>query len=420
MRLLVVTQMFWPENFRINDLVAGLVERGHEVVVLTGLPNYPKGSWFAGYGLRGPWTETHAGARVLRVPMIPRGRGGGVRLAINYLSFAVAASFIGAIRCRGHFDAIFVFEPSPVTVGLPAIVLKHLRDAPIFFWVLDLWPDSVRAVGAVRSEWVLGAIGRLVRYIYRESDWILVQSPAFVDAVRQFGVDERRILFFPSWAEPVFTDPPARRAAVARPSLPPGRCIMFAGNIGVAQDFPTIIDAAERLRDRKDLHWVVVGDGRMGPWAREEAVRRRLVNVHFWGSYPLEDMPDILAAADVLLVTLKPDPVFARTIPGKVQAYLAVGRAVIGMLEGEGARVIQEAGCGTTCTPGDAAALAAAAGAFAEMSADRIQSLGRAGKAYYASHFERRMLFDRLEAWMGGRGLPDRSQGPAREVSDVS
>jgi glycosyltransferase involved in cell wall biosynthesis len=218
-------------------------------------------------------------------------------------------------------------------------------------------------------------------------------------------VDARKILFFPSWADQVFATP-------AKPTnllqdLPPGRRIMFAGNIGAAQDFPAVIDAAEILKGRPDLQWIIVGDGRMASWARAEVARRGLHNIHFWGSHPIESMPAILSAADILLVSLRADPVFERTIPGKIQAYLASGRAIIGMLKGAGASVIDESGAGLTCAPGDPQGLAEAAVRMADMSVQQIAALGRAGRAYYERHFERDMLFDRLEAWMKGRDLPD-------------
>ena len=183
MKILIVTQYFWPESFRINDLALGLKERGHMVTVLTGMPNYPSGRLFQGYGLFSQSKDEFQGILIHRVPLIPRGKGERWRLALNYLSFTCFASLLAPLRCRGVFDLIFVYEPSPITVGLPALVLKPLKRAPIIFWVHDLWPESLSATEAVRSEPVLRSVAKLVRFIYRRCDRILVQSEGFIPSV---------------------------------------------------------------------------------------------------------------------------------------------------------------------------------------------------------------------------------------------
>lgn len=176
MKVLVVSQYFWPESFRVNDLALGLKDRGHSVTVLTGKPNYPAGSLFPGYGLLRPLRENYHGIKVFRVPLVPRMEGRGRHLVINYLSFVVSATLLGPLLCRGSFDVVFVFEPSPVTVGLPAIVMKKVKKAPLMFWVQDLWPESLTATGSVSSKHVLRAVDGLVRFIYRACDNLLVQS----------------------------------------------------------------------------------------------------------------------------------------------------------------------------------------------------------------------------------------------------
>ena len=263
MRILVVTQYFWPENFRVNDLTVALVERGHEVTVLTGMPNYPGGRFFDGYGWFTPSRQRWNGMEVLRCPLIPRGKGGGLRLALNYASLALSASLLGPWKCRGNFDVIFVHEPSPITIALPALMLRRLRGTPVLLWVLDLWPESVTAAGSVRSPAVLGLISRMVRFIYRHCDRVLVQSRGFIDHVVAQGASTEKVLYFPSWAEALFTQAPdSNQASPSLPPLPEGFRVMFAGNIGAAQDFETILAAAEQLRGEQDIHWVIVGDGR--------------------------------------------------------------------------------------------------------------------------------------------------------------
>jgi len=399
--ILIVTQYFWPENFRINDLAMALAERGHEVTVLTGMPNYPGGKFFNGYGCFTPSRERWHGMEVLRCPLIPRGKGGGLRLALNYASLALSASLLGPWKCRGTYDVIFVHEPSPITIALPALMLSRLRGTPVLLWVLDLWPESLTAAGSVASPAILNAVGKLVRFIYRHCDRVLVQSRGFIDRVIAQGAGQEKVLYFPSWAEALFTQTPdSSRATPSLPTLPEGFRVMFAGNIGAAQDFETILAAAEQLRGDKDIHWVIVGDGRMAAWVKEQIHARGLADtVHLTGSYPLEAMPPLFAQADALLVTLKRDPVFALTIPGKIQSYLACGRPIVGMLDGEGAQVLRESGAALVGASGDAQTLAANVLALHRMHQEERERMGQAGRSYYNQYFERDRLMNQLEQW---------------------
>lgn len=401
MNILVVTQYFWPENFRINDLVKGLHEHGHAITVLTGVPNYPSGKFFSGYNWFRNMRQNYQGIDVIRVPLVPRGKGGGLRLTLNYFSFALFASLMGPFLCRGKFDLIFVYEPSPITVGLPAIVLKKIKRAPVMFWVLDLWPESLVATGAIETQWLLSGVARLVRFIYRRCDRILVQSRAFTEHVSFMGVALDKILYFPNWAEELFQSNAGHAPRVDSVSLPDGFRVMFAGNIGVAQDFATLLAAAETLKGHADIHWVIVGDGRMHGWVQQEVEKRSLSKtVHMLGRHPLEAMPYFFAQADAMLASLRRDPVFAHTVPGKIQSYLAYGKPIIAMLEGEGARVVDEAGAGLTCPPEDAAGLANTVLAMYKKSGPEREAMGRRGKEYYAANFERGMLVKRLVRWM--------------------
>ena len=417
MRLLIVSQYFWPENFRVNDLAREFSKRGHAVTVLTGLPNYPAGQFSSGYSLRGPYREKYEGVDVIRCPLIPRGGGSGVRLALNYLSFAVVATVRALLACRKGYDVIFVHEPSPITVGLPAVALTLATRVPVMLWVLDLWPESVAATQAIRSSRLLCWIERMVRFIYRHCDRILVQSRAFVSHVEQQRVPSEKILYFPSWAEALYETASGRLPLPESVRLPEGFRVMFAGNVGAAQDFDTILTAAERLRLRRDIHWIIVGDGRMLSWVQAEVQRRQLSGtVHLLGRHPLEAMPAFFAQADAMLVTLRREPIFALTIPGKVQSYLASGRPIVAALDGEGARIIQEAGAGIVCPAEHPEALADAVVTLAETPKEARGLMGKRGAEYYATHFNRTVLFDQLERWMRELAGP---QGRTRS-SDAS
>lgn len=401
MRLLVVSQYFWPENFRVNDLVTELVARGHQVTILTGQPNYPDGHVFPEFRRDPAAFGRYTGARVLRVPLIPRGTG-KLRLVLNYLSFVVSAGGLGPWRLRGEaFDAIFMFQVSPVTSALPALLLRQIKQAPMLMWVLDLWPDTLAGLGVVRSPRALGWVGNLVGFIYRRCDRVLVQSRAFIPNVEKYSGDASRIRYFPAWAEPVFSGP-LDEVALA-PELVPYRDtfnVLFAGNIGEAQDFPSILDAAQALRDEPNLRWLIVGDGRTAAWVRQEIVARGLEHiVRLLGRHPVERMPSFFRGAGALLVSLKKDPIFAMTIPGKVQSYLATGLPILGMLDGEGAAVIEQAGAGVVCEAGAGLALAEGVRVLMGMSAQERAAMGLRGRLYCEKEFSRAGLMSAFEAW---------------------
>ena len=397
MKVLIISQYFWPENFRINDLVQELVQRGHSVAVLTGIPNYPAGRVFDAYRQNPKAFEYYGGARVWRVPMLARGHG-AVRLFLNYLSFVIGACLFGPWQLRGQqTDVIFVFEPSPVTVGLPAILLGQIKRAPVVFWALDLWPETLAAIGVVRSPRVLGWVGHLVKFIYERCTLVLGQSRGFLESIARYCSDVRKIRYFPSWAEEVFNQPdlvPAPEVPVLEGTFN----VLFAGNIGEAQDLPAVLDAAESLKHNPAIRWLIVGDGRKSDWLLEEVARRGLQdNVLLLGRFPVERMPSFYAHAGALLVSLKKDPVFSMTIPGKVQSYLMAGVPLVGMLDGEGAKVITEANAGLVCAAGDASGLAAVVLQMAAMRADQRHQLGANGRAFAQKEFGRSLLMDRLD-----------------------
>lgn len=396
LQILVVSQYFWPENFRINDLVRELTARGHQVTVLTGRPNYPKGRFFSEY-LRNPAEfACFYGVQIHRVPMLARGRG-SFRLLLNYLSFVLGACLFGPWQLRNYQpDVIFVFEPSPVTVGLPAVLLGRLKRCPIVFWALDLWPDTLAAIGAIRNPKVLSAAAQIVRFIYNRCTLVLGQSRSFLPSIASHCDAPGKVRYFPSWAEDVFWGQ-VDELVTEIPPAPAILSILFAGNVGDAQDFPAILDAVDRLKDRNDIRWLIIGDGRRSVWLSEQVKARGLEDrILMLGGFPLERMPAFYSKADVLLVSLRKDPAFSMTIPGKVQSYLAAGRPIIGMLDGEGAEVIRRAGAGLVCPAGDSAALAENIQRFAEMSLEERSHMGRQGQAYAKAEFDRNTLVSRL------------------------
>lgn len=401
MRLLIVSQYFWPENFRINDLAEGMRSRGHEVTVLTGLPNYPDGKVFDAYRRDPAAYSDYHGVEIIRVPNLPRGLN-AFTLALNYASFALSGLLLGPWKLRGRtFDAIFVFQISPITAALPALLLRRTKRVPLLLWVLDLWPETLSAIGVVKSPWLLALVGGLVRFVYRRCDRILVQSRAFIDNVRRYAGGDENVRYFPNWIEPTFAE--GLDGVASAPELAPYRDafnVMFAGNVGEAQDLPAVLDAAEAARDLERLRWLIVGDGRAMGQLKSEIARRDLAaHVILLGRHPVERMPAFFAGADALLVSLKADPIWSSTIPGKVQNYLAAGLPVLGMLDGEGARVIEHFGGGLVSPAGDGAALAANVRRLMTMSIDERATMGQAGRARAQEDFARDRLFNSLETW---------------------
>jgi colanic acid biosynthesis glycosyl transferase WcaI len=397
MRVLVISQYFWPESFKINDLVGELVRRGHHVTILTGLPNYPSGEVFPEFVTYPDRYARYEGAEVIRVPIMPRGNG-GFCLLLNYLTFAASASFVGPWELRGRqFDVIFAYEPSPITVGLPAVVLRYFKRAPMIFWVQDLWPETLKAVGVTNSKAVLWAVGKLVAFIYKRCDLILAQSKSFIPQISRYAPQTVRVLYFPNWSDAVGVSTSLEEV----PAKPGSFNVMFAGNIGDAQDFPAILAAAERLKLHPEVRWLIAGDGRLANWVADEVKRRQLQeHVLMLGRFPSERMSSVFKHADALLVSLKDEPIFGMTIPSKLQTYLATGIPIIAMLNGEGAEVVRDADAGLTCDAGDSIGLAQAVIALASMSVEQRQQLGRNGRVYAQREFGRTQLVDKLEGFL--------------------
>ncbi len=401
MRILIVTQYFWPESFRVNDLATALTERGHAVTVLTGMPNYPSGQFFAGYGPFAPAHQQFGLVEVQRVPLISRGRNRGLRLILNYLSYAISASVLGPLRLRTRFDVILVYGPSPVTVALPAVLMRRLQRTPVMFWVQDLWPESLSATGAIRSPRILRLVAKLVAFIYRHCDRILVQSQGFVAPVAALSDDPGRIRYFPNWAEALYEPTQVEQNAPEVRELPGGFKIVFAGNLGTAQSFETILAAAERLKHHREIYWVILGDGHMKDWIQRQVAERGLSDqIYLLGQRPMQQMPRYFSLADALLVTLRRDPIFALTVPSKVQSYLACGRPIVAALDGEGAAVIEQSGAGLVCAAEDADGLAQSILTLYRMPREGREAMGAKGRQYYEATFERGRLLDQLEGWM--------------------
>lgn len=390
MRILLVSQYFWPENFIINDVVRNLVEQGHEVVVATGKPNYPGGDVYAGYSAKGIQRERYLDlVEVVRIPLHMRGKGGALNLILNYGSFVLFGLWhFPRLLCGLRFDAILVFAISPITQVIPAIFLKWLKHAHLAVWVQDLWPESLAATGFIRNRWALVLAGWMVRAIYACCDTLLLQSRAFFEPVACYANSEK-LVYYPNSIDSRLgsgvVDPLSDELCL---ELDQHFSVVFAGNIGRAQAVETLIGAAVLLRDEPKLRLVMVGSGSMLDWVRERKREFGLDRLLLPGRFPMEAMPKIFECASALLVSLKDEEIFAYTIPSKIQAYLAAGKPIIASLKGEGSRVLLEAGAGVVCEPESSEALATSIKRLMALPLAEREEMGRAGRTYFNEHFD--------------------------------
>ena len=395
MKILLISQYFYPENFKINDLIFSLKERGHQITVLTGKPNYSKNYFFEGYGWKSGDFEIINEIPVHRANLFSRRNGGALRLSLNYFSFALLAS-LKLRKIKGPFDAIFVYEPSPITVGIPAVFAKKRFKAPIYFWAQDLWPESLVAAGGVKNRFILGFFNSLTKWIYSHCRKVLIQSPGFTDYILNQGVSKDKIVFYPNPTE-TFYKPLENENEYGSFFSKEHFNIVFAGNIGEAQSFHTIIETAHVLK-KLPVKFVILGDGRYKETALGKIKELGLENLFsFLGSYPPTEMPKFFFHADALIVSLKKDKIFALTIPAKIQSYLACGKPIIASIDGVGAQIVKEAKCGVTAAAESVSALETAIKNLMAMNSGQRAAMAKNSRTYYEKEFDRDYLLEKLE-----------------------
>jgi len=408
MRVLIITQYFWPEGFRINDVVKSLVEKGIEVDVLTGKPNYPEGKIYSGYKFWGCSRESWCGTNIFRVPLLPRGKNSALHLALNYLSFIFFGLICGPFLLRRrNYDVVFVYGLSPILLAIPGIFIAWLKGKKLILWVQDLWPESLSATGYVKNSFTLKSIEYLVRWIYRHTDLLLVQSRAFESPIGTLAPN-KEIIYYPNSVDSSFTKTANINSEnIKVDGLEAGFSVVFAGNVGAAQAVECIVEAATILRDKPHLRFVIFGNGSKLEWIREQIAERKLANIFLAGRFPIDSMPFYLQKAGALLVSLSDEPIFALTVPNKMQAYLASGRPIIASLNGEGARLIAESNAGIAVPAEDSIALANAVIQISELSDEAREKLGQNGRKYYQNHFDHDNLVEELIGYLR-MGIPSK------------
>ena len=398
MKILIVTQYFYPENFKCNDMAFELQRRGHDVTVMTAIPNYPQGVFFEGYGIFRKRKEVINGVKVHRSFLVPRGKGGGLRLALNYLSYTLFASikafWFGLTK---KYDAIIVHEPSPILVGVPAVIIKKMKNIPLHFWVLDLWPESLTAAGGITNKSILGLFEKITRWIYKHSDTLLIGSKGYRQSIVQKGDFDNKIKYFPNWVEESLVE----NKSISIPTFPNGFNIVVAGNMGDAQDLPHVLDAMLLLKG-KPINIIFIGDGRKKEYVVNFAVEHSLQKqIICLGRYPLEMMPSFFSKADVLFMALKNEPIFALTVPSRIQAYMSAGKPIVAMINGEGADLISEAHCGWSVPAEDSKALATLLLEVSVLENSVLKDKGINGKKYSEKNFRFSACIDNLERSLG-------------------
>lgn len=390
MKILVFSQYFYPENFRINTLCRELVDRGHEVTVVTGYPQYPIGRIYDGYGFELPYEKEWNGVRICRVKVHPRGKGlpGMLRNTVDY----VAEANRWVRNCEERFDAVYVFEVSPVTVGLPAVSYKQKFGVPMFFNLQDLWPENVEEVLGIRFAPLTWLINRIVDKIYDASDKILCTSNGFVENLRRRGVPEEKLVFWPQFC------PEPELSGKEKPEVyAEETCnIVFAGNLGDAQGLDLVVDAAKELRDT-NIRWYLVGDGRAKQRLEDKVSACGLEDtVTFIGRVDTGEADRYVHFADCAYLSFQNNKIFNMTLPAKLQTYLACGTPILAAAGGESAQLVGSHGLGFVCSP-EKDALVAAARKAAAMTKEERQEKSAAARSYYEENFTMARLVTELE-----------------------
>ena len=369
-KLLIVTQHFWPEAFRVNDLAAGFIERGWQVDVLCGLPNYPKGEWFSGYRYTGPRREEHDGVNIIRAGEIRRKGNTGARIFLNYVSWPVCAVF-NLWRLKGPYTAVLCYNTSPVLMNLPAIVYAKLHKVPLTSYVLDIWPENLYSVLPVKNRFLRGVAHWVSDWHYRRCDQLIAMSESLRRRLCQrTSKPESAVAVIPQHCEDFYAVPIHDETLAARFA---GRFnLVFTGNFSPAQSLETVIKAAVKARavGAQALRLVLVGDG---------------------------------MSADALVASLSDTEDLGMTVPAKIASYMAAAKPLLASMDGEGAAAVAEAGCGFVSAAEDVDALAANMAALCAASPDERAEMGRRAFAYYETHYRRRAVLDRLEEFISAR-----------------
>lgn len=388
MKILVVCQHFYPENFRINDICYELVKKGHDVTVLTGLPNYPKGKVFKEYKWFKNRNQVINGVKIKRCSLVGRGKS-TLMMGINYLWFSLFGS-LKALFMKKDFDVVYVFQISPITMAWPAILIKKLKKIPLIIHCLDQWPISV-TVGPIKKEsFIYKILYKISKWTYNQADTITLSSKSFEKYfINELNISkgDKKLIYYPSYAESCYEDIKQEENDVFD--------LVFAGNIGPAQSVETIVEAANLLKNEKDIFFHIVGDGLSRKNCEDLANKYNLQNIEFYGYFPVEEMPKFYSKADAFLITMVSNEVVNNTLPAKIQSYMIAGKPIIGAISGEVKEVVKEAKCGLCCESLDYKELAELI-RKAKNDKDKLKEWSINSRKYYLKYFEKEKCINDL------------------------
>lgn len=394
--ILIISPLFSPEMNRVNDIVDYLLENKYKVTVLCPIPNYPEGKYYKNYGIFKKRYQKINDLTIFRILVYPRKNGSKINLFLNYISFILFSIVPALILSFRKFDLIFVNQLSPITIAMPGIIIKKLKRIPLVMWVTDLWPESVKDGGNLKSNFLPNMLMPIVKYIYKNCSEILVSSRSFINSVSE-KTTNKKIIYMPQWSEEIFTSKNQSNFIYKPMEQIKGFKILFAGNVGVAQDFNTLIKAMNEIKNL-DIHLVVLGEGRAKKDAIKKVKKYHLENsISFLGSFPLETMPYFFNQSDALLISLKKSEIFSKTIPSKTQPYMSSGKPILTNADGEVSQIINEAKCGLTSDSGDYIALSENMVKLSKLSKKELGVMAKNSKNYYEENFNREDILMTLE-----------------------
>lgn len=397
MRILILSYFYSPEPIpKPHELAVGLAKRGHEVSVITSIPSYPNGAFYSGYRLRLWQRETRDGIPIVRFPLMPDHSSSGLRRMLSYTSFMVSASLLGPFAAR-KANVMYVWHP-PLTIGVSAWVIGLMRRIPFVYDVRDIWPEAIAATGMMSNPLLLSGLGSLERFVYKRASAIGVISPGYKQNLIGKGVSPEKISVFSDWADGDIYRPVPRDESLAQSTGMSGRFnVLFGGNMGAAQALSTVIEAAQRLTQHKEIQFVFVGDGLERPRLEAQVSEIGLDNVIFLGRKPVEQMPHLYALSDVLLAHYKKDPLFEICVPSKLAAYLGCQKPILMASEGDSANLINATKGGVTCPAEEPLAMADAILKLYQMSPEQRSNLGLAGRHAFLEQYSQEVLIKRHE-----------------------
>ena len=402
-KILVISQYFYPEQFRINDICENWVKRGYDVTVLTGIPNYPEGKFYKGYSWFKKNKEIYKGIKIIRIPLIPRGHS-KIGLVLNYFSFPISG-FLWNIFTKIKADCVFMFETSPMTQCKIGVRYRKKHKVPLYLYVQDLWPENVEIVTGITNPIIINPINRMVDNIYKACDHIFVTSPSFVEAVvnRKKKVPRDKIHYWPQYAEDFYIPISSEDAYSKFKNIKKDNSfkIAFTGNIGYAQGLDILPRTAELLRDY-DIKFVIVGDGRYKEKLLEEISAKKVEDKFvFIDRQKPQDIPYVLGCCDAGFISFMKTDLFTKTIPAKLQSYLACGIPIIAAAEGETKRIVAEADCGVCVPIGDADSLSIKIKDIIPNKTEFKEIKGKNARNYFEKNFTRKQLLDDFEKYLG-------------------